>query len=390
MRLRRVALVIIVVLTAAVAALAVLGARIEGMRNPVTGPPLPPVSPAAADLHRASLVVDLHADPLLWGRNLLARGHVGQVDLPRLRDGGVGLQVFGIVTAFPVTANVARTDPRWPDAITLLALGQGWPLATLRSRTARARYQSGEFARMVEKSGGLLLPIRSRADLDALLARRRRDPRVIGGMLAIEGAHALDGEVGNVGPLFDGGVRMLGLAHFFDNAFAGSAHGLEKGGLTEKGRALVREMERRGIVLDLAHASAATITDALAIAGKPPVVSHTGVRATCDNPRNLSDDQVRAVARAGGVVGIGVWETAVCGTDPQDVARAIAYVVALVGDEHAALGTDFDGAVTTRFDATGLPAITAALLDEGLSEASIRRVLGENALRVFRAVLPAS
>jgi microsomal dipeptidase-like Zn-dependent dipeptidase len=325
---------------------------------------------------------------LLWGRDLAVRSTIGHVDLPRLRAGGVGLQVFGIVTKFPVTAGIERTDPRWPDAITLLALTHRWPLDTLPSLTARVLHQAARFDALVRGSAGQLRAVRTRADLDAALADHERDPRVIAGVLAIEGAHALDDDVGNLARVYDAGVRMLGLAHFFDNAFAGSAHGLAKGGLTAPGRALVAEMERRGVIVDLAHASAATIADTLALATRPVVVSHTGVRGTCDNARNLSDEQVRAIAAAGGVIGIGVWETAVCGTAPDDVAGAMAYVVELVGDTHVALGTDFDGAVVTGFDATGLPRITDALLRLGLEEAAIRRILGGNVVRLLRATLP--
>jgi membrane dipeptidase len=368
--------------------LVLLGARIEGWLNRVEGPPLPPVAAEAQALHRTSLVVDLHADPLLWGRDLLVRGDTGHVDLPRLREGGVGLQVFGVVTRVPIVFNIERTDARWPDAITLLALARRWPAATLGSRRARVLHQAAALARLAEAEPRRFQPVRARRDLDYLLAMRARDPGVVGGLLALEGAHALDDDLDALPELVDAGVRMIGLAHFFDNAFAGSAHGVAKGGLTPLGRALVEEMERRGVVLDLAHASEAAMREALALARKPPVVSHTGVRGTCDNPRNLSDDQIRAIAAAGGVIGIGVWETAVCGVAPGDVARAVRYVVDLVGDEHAALGTDFDGAVTAGFDASGLPAVTQALLAAGLSEESVRKVLGANALRVLRAVLP--
>jgi membrane dipeptidase len=104
------------------------------------------------------------------------------------------------------------------------------------------------------------------------------------------------------------GFRMIGLAHFFDNEFAGSAHGVEKYGLTEQGRALVRDMERRKILVDLAHASPKTIEDVTAMASRPVIFSHTGVRGTCDNRRNLSDEQLRKIAATGGVIGIGFWD----------------------------------------------------------------------------------
>ena len=118
------------------------------------------------------------------------------------------------------------------------------------------------------------------------------------------------------------------------------------------------------------------------------VVSHTGVRGTCDNNRNLSDDQLRASPRTGGVIGIGFWDTAVCGADARAIARALAHAVRVAGLEHVALGSDFDGAVTTPFDASGLPLLTEALLEAGLDEATVGHVVGGNAVRLLRATLP--
>ena len=362
----------------------VAGSRIEGRRNRVVPVPLGTVAPATEALHRSATIVDLHADPLLWDRDLAARSSVGQVDLPRLRAGGVALQVFGLVTSFPIVVSLERNDTPWPDAVTLLGLSHLWPIRSLWSRTARALHQAAHLKAMADASSGRLVVVRSVADLDRLLALRARDPEVVGALLGIEGAHALDGELGNLGRLYDAGVRMIGLAHVVDNDFAGSAHGAVKGGLSAKGRALVAEAERRGMLIDLAHTSATNITDVLAIARHPPVVSHTGVRGTCDNTRNLSDDQIRAIARAGGVIGIGYWETAVCGLTPGHVAAAIRYVVRLVGDTHVALGSDFDGAVTTGFDTSQLAVVTQALVDAGLGDEAIRRILGGNALRVLR------
>jgi len=210
----------------------------------------------------------------------------------------------------------------------------------------------------------------------------------VAGLLGLEGAHALEGDVANVDALYDAGFRMLAPTHFFDTEFGGSAHGVRKGGLTEKGRELVRRLEAKRMLLDLAHASHASIDDALAIATRPVVVSHTGVRGTCDNARNLSDAQLRAIAATGGVIGIGFWDTAVCGGDARAIARAIAYAVRVAGAGHVALGSDFDGAVTTPFDASGLALLTDALLREGLSEADVRAVMGENTLALLARTLP--
>ena len=147
---------------------------------------------------------------------------------------------------------------------------------------------------------------------------------------------------------------MISPAHFFDTAFGGSAHGVEQGGLTEKGRAMVRRMEARGVILDLAHASARTIDDALTIATRPVVASHTGVRGVVDNARNLSDAHLDGIAATGGLVGIGFWETACGGRDAASIARSIAYAVERVGAGHVALGSDWDGAVGVPFDAANI------------------------------------
>jgi microsomal dipeptidase-like Zn-dependent dipeptidase len=364
-----------------------LSARTERRLNRVATRGPYRVSPAARDLHERLTIVDLHADSLLWGRTLLERGDRGHVDVPRLIEGNVALQVFALSTKVPRHLNIERNDDRTDD-IALVALAQGWPAATWRSLLARAAYQSGRLTSMAANAAGRLVVVRSVIDLDALIARRAAGESVVGGLLAIEGAHALDDEAANVDRLFDAGYRMVGLAHFFDNAFAGSAHGIAKGGLTAAGREVVGRLEARSMIVDLAHASAATIDDALAIATRPLVVSHTGVRGTADNSRNLSDDQVRGVAATGGVIGIGFWPTASGGDDVASIARSISHAVAIVGAEHVALGSDFDGGVPVPFDVSGLPLLTAALLADGLDEATIAAVMGGSAVRFLRAALP--
>ena len=378
--------VAIVVPVAMVLALVALGANVERFADRVSGPPLPVVSERAEELHRSSFVADLHADSLLWGRDLSRRSSIGHVDLPRLREGNVALQMFTTVTRFPATASIERTDPRSPDLITLLAITHAWPWRTYGSLTERVLHQADRLSALAAHDPSLVL-VRSRADLDRLTAARATDARAVGAILGIEGAHALD-RSSAFEEIFAAGVRLIGLTHFFDDEFAGSAHGVDKGGLTDRGRDLVARMEQYGVAVDLAHSSEATIRDVLAIAKKPVLVSHTGVKATCDNARNLSDEQLRALAAAGGVIGIGYWPTAVCGNTPAAVARAIRHAVEVAGSDHVALGSDFDGAVTTPFDASRLDAVTQAMIDEGLAETTIRRVLGENALRVLRELLP--
>jgi microsomal dipeptidase-like Zn-dependent dipeptidase len=242
---------------------------------------------------------------------------------------------------------------------------------------------------MADSSAGRLTLIRSRLDLSAYLDRRRADPGITAALLTIEGAHALDGDPANVHRLADAGFRMMSPTHFFDNAFAGSAHGIEKRGLTAAGREMVTRMEARSMILDVSHASTTTIDDCLAMARRPVVASHTGVRGTCDSIRNLSDDHLLAIAATGGLVGIGFWPTATCGEHPASIARAIAHAVGVMGVDHVGLGSDFDGGVPTPFDASDLVRLTDALLEEGLGDDDIRAIMGENVLRLLAATLPA-
>jgi microsomal dipeptidase-like Zn-dependent dipeptidase len=118
------------------------------------------------------------------------------------------------------------------------------------------------------------------------------------------------------------------------------------------------------------------------------VVSHTGVKGTCDNTRNLSDEQLKGIARTGGVIGIGFWDTAVCGNDAKAIARAIRYTANVIGVDHVALGSDNDGAVTVPFDISGVVQITDALLEEGFSDEEIGKIMGRNALRLLIENLP--
>jgi microsomal dipeptidase-like Zn-dependent dipeptidase len=361
---------------------------VERRLNPLV-PAGVPASAAARALHARLRIVDLHADSLLWGRDLLARSERGHVDIPRLQAGNVTLQAFTVVTKSPRGLNIERNTAEAADDITLLALIQRWPPRTWGSLRARALYQAERLRRMAERSDGRLTLVRSASDLAAFLRRRAEDPSAVAGLLGLEGAHALEGEPANVDVLADAGYRMIAPTHFFDTEMGGSAHGVAKGGLTPAGRAMVQRLEARGVLLDLAHASPATLDDALALARRPVVVSHTGVRGTCDNRRNLSDAQLRGVAATGGVVGIGYWDTAVCGGSPDAIARAVRYTVDLIGAEHVALGSDFDGSVTVPFDTAGLAQLTDALLRVGLAEAQIRQVMGESALRVLAEALPA-
>ncbi len=388
MWLRRIGLALgIVLAVGVVAAGVVLPPWLDAQQNSVAPPPASGPSEAALRLHAGLRVADLHADSLLWSRDLLRRSGRGHVDLPRLREGNVALQVFGVVTKSPRGQNYERT-PGDSDRITALVMVQRWPLSTWGSLRARAIHQAEKLDRAARRSEGGLVPIRSREDLERLLAARKDAAGPVGALLALEGSHALEAELAGVDRLFDAGFRMMAPTHFFDNAVAGSSAGVEKGGLTELGRRVIRRMEELGIAVDLAHASPRTIDDVLALATRPVLVSHTGVQAVCPGPRNLGDAHVRAIAAAGGVIGIGFWDGAVCDATPAGIARSIRHVRDAVGAAHVALGSDFDGTIHAPFDVGGLALVTDALLAEGLAEEEIRLVMGENVLRLLAELLP--
>lgn len=355
--------------------------------NDTTIDPPYTASTEANKLHQQLLIIDLHADPLLWKRNLLKQYSYGHVDLPRLQEGNVALQVFGVVTGVPFPISFEGNRDQW-DLITLLSAIQNWPIETQDSRLRRALYQADKLRNSAAASEGALRIIKTRTDLEVLLNTRKLDETVVGALLSLEGAHALEGDPANIDVLFEAGFRMLGLVHLTDNDMAGSAHGVRKHGLTNKGRQMVDRALSLGMVIDLAHTSPQTIDDILKLSNKPMVASHGGVRATCDTARNLDDRHIQAIANNGGIIGIGLYEYANCGKTMNDTVRAIRHVVNLAGIDHVALGSDFDGATETLTDATGLVLLTDALLIDGFSEIEIKSIMGANALRVFNKNLP--
>ncbi|PSQ94702.1 MAG: peptidase M19, partial [Bacteroidetes bacterium SW_11_64_17] len=164
--------------------------------------------------------------------------------------------------------------------------------------------------------------------------------------------------------------------------------GLGKGGLSEYGATVIDRLDAHDMTIDLAHASEALTDDVLARTTGPVVASHTGVRATCDSPRNLSDRHIQAIAERGGVIGVGLWDTAVCGDRVEAVVEAMRHVADLAGVEHVALGSDYDGTVSVPFDATGLPLLTEALLAEGFAPREVEQIMGGNVVRVLQETLP--
>lgn len=366
--------------------------------TPIAGKP----SARALALHKTLTIADLHSDTLMWKRSLLDRATRGHVDLPRLAQGNAALQVFSSVTKTPRGQNYDSNSADG-DNITPLVVAQMQPVRTWGSLLERSLWHAEKLRRAEAGSAARLRIVRSRADLRRLLtdrtdvtawtiARRADGTRdrvaPIGGLLSIEGLQNLEGKRENLDVLYKAGYRMAGLTHFFDNELGGSMHGEKKGGLTPLGRQIVRDMEAKGMVVDIAHASHKAVAEMLAMATKPVVSSHGGVQAVCKVNRNLTDDEIRGVSKTGGVIGIGYWDGAICGVTLDKFVASILHVKRLVGIDHVGLGSDFDGATTVGFDTSQLALVTQALIDGGLSDEEIARVMGGNVIRVLMATLP--
>lgn len=360
---------------------------VDARLNTVIHPAPYTASAKAISTHQTLFVADLHDDALLWNRDPLQRYDRGHSDLPRLLDGHVALQVFATVTKSPKGLNYERNGSD-TDSITMLAMAQRWPVATWSSLLQRALYQSQKLHQAAQDSQGRLVLVKSQQDMAAFVKAWGADSQRVAAVLATEGLHPLEGKLENVDRLYDAGFRIAGLTHFFDNEVGGSAHGIEKAGLTPFGRQVVTKLEAKHMLIDLAHASKPLMDDVLALAKRPVLVSHTGVAGTCPGPRNLTDTHLKRIAATGGVVGIGYWEGAVCQPTVASIARAIRYAVDLVGVAHVALGSDFNGATRTPFDTTGLPQLTEGLMQAGFSTDDIRAIMGGNVQRLLLQSLP--
>lgn len=381
-----------ILLVAAIAVLVGLGLwggpRLETQINTIKVIELPEPSPQAVKLHGQLRIVDLHDDLLLWARDPVVRSTWGHTDVQRLDSGGVLLQVFAAVTKTPFGQNFESNSANSPDMITPLLMLQRWPTRTWFSLRERALFIARRANLLVPRTTGNAHPVRHGADITNLLYHRKWGRKMLGFMIAAEGMHPLEGRLETLEELHQAGFRMMAPTHFFDNEVAGSAHGESKAGLSKFGKQVIDRMQELKMIVDVAHASPATIDDVLERMRAPIVVSHTGVQGVCPGPRNLSDAHIRAIANGGGVMGIGFFEGAACDITPDGIAKSIRYVADLVGSEHAALGSDWNGGTNVVIDAPKLVYLTDALLRAGFSEEEVQGIMGQNALRVMKAVLP--
>lgn len=364
------------------------GVVAERLMNRVERAEPPVISERAATLHASLRVMDWHSDTLLWQRDPLQRADRGHLDQPRAIEGNIAIQMFTTVTKSPRGQNDSSNSADALDRITPLVLGQRWPIATWGSQKARALYQAERLHQAEKEAPNRIRIVRTADELKQGLAARAANPKLLLALLGTEGSHALDGELAAVDELYDAGFRMFGLQHFFDNKLGGSLHGTSHAGLTEFGRAVVSLAIEKRIIIDVAHSSEAVVRDVLAMSDRPIVVSHTGFKGACDSPRNISDPLMQKIASAGGLIAVGFWSNAICDASPDGIARTIEYGISLVGAEHVALGSDFDGSITSPIDSSEMAAITSALLALGVAESDIALVMGENSLRFLLQNLP--
>ncbi|MCI4665701.1 MAG: membrane dipeptidase [Neomegalonema sp.] len=390
-------------------------------------------------------IVDLHADTLLWGVDPWRTRESGHVDIPRLIDARLGLQVFGGPTWTPLPMknaeqalcvsceSIDQSDALFPSQwLDRLRRGKG----ALRRR--RAYRLAERFQKMLaDDRDKRLRPIYRPQDLDGLKQAVRPSQGAVsdgplGVMLSLEGLHWVEPDASpehvrdEVAMLRAAGYRMIAPTHRFSNGLGGASEDCSgRKGLSSAGRHFLHACWSLGIAVDMAHAAPAMIREAAGLAlshqngVRPLIVSHAGVRGSHRVERNLRDADIRAVASTGGLIGVGVWWEAI-GFEPSDsyeakIERIVdAFAAALSAlrhpdfveemldrygrydpYEHLAIGSDFDGAVMAPFDVTGLPDLLLALAnrrEEGSDKPmfpvdKLKMIAGDNALQVLRRAL---
>ncbi|NBD13569.1 dipeptidase [Corallococcus silvisoli] len=327
------------------------------------------------ELHRRWCIADGHADSLMWNRDLCERSSEGHVDFPRLREAGVKLQCFTLVTrGFPFIGGFP-----------LFAAWRKWPREARGSEWTRALWQIERLDAFCARSGDTVRVATTGAGLEDNLAHGR-----LSAVLGVEGGHAIEGQVSRLEELYRRGVRFMGLTHLSNNDLGGSSFPMMGNrGLTPLGHQVMEEMARLGMSVDVAHASEQTLTDLFAHPTVRYFCSHTGVRAAGGGWRNLSDAALRTIAQRGGVVGIILAPVYLGGDTMDDVVRHVEHAVNVMGEEGVGVGSDYDGMVALprgMRDVTDLPLLTEALLKRH-PEAWVERVLGGNFRRYFRETL---
>lgn len=423
----------------AVALLAVATALAQA---PVPPCPPPPAGYAAElwqrawRLHHEATVVDTHIDTttrvLDQGFDMGQRANDGHVDLPRAAEGGLDAVFYSIYVDSRFYGDEQPLFANPPQSI-----NDDW------ARPKEPGTPNGSARRALAMIDGLVRTVDRNPDrmtlctsADELVAAVRAGKHAA--LMGIEGGHAIEGDLALLRLFHRLGVRYMTLTHTNHNEFADSCAPAAKrwGGLNRLGAKVVAEMNRLGVIVDVSHVSDATFADVLRTTTAPVICSHSSLRALCPHPRNVTDDMLRAIAANGGAVMINyncgfldadyaknrsareqtrrIQEKAArdkFAADSQELKDALAALDArfppverpplatlvahvlraleIAGPDHVGLGSDFDGVPCVPAgidDATFLPRLTYELLAAGQSEAVVKKVLGENILRVFRAV----
>jgi membrane dipeptidase len=326
------------------------------------------ISVAAQDIYDRSLVVDMHNDMPTkvldneYNPDIAHSSDVGHTDFPRLVASGI-------------TATV------------LVA----WVDATFAPDRAFARAMAGldVIHDFVARHPDRLIFAGSADDVRA--AKRARKIAIFA---AVEGGHAIEDSLDKLKALHERGARYLTLTWNNGNSWAGSSNGVDgsrTGGLTAFGRDVIRTMNQLGMLVDVSHVSPETLADVLSVSDHPVIASHSSARALNDHPRNLTDDELRAVAETGGVINVNFFPKFIDARFPEPVPMErvldhIEHIADVAGVDHVGLGSDFDGisAVPVGLeDVQAMPRIAQGLLDRGWTAAEIAQVLGLNMLRLL-------
>lgn len=321
-------------------------------------------------VHDRAFVIDLHNDVMevISGSNftyqLAARHTTSHTDIPRLREGGVDAQIFSI----------------WISPTTY-APSTYYSTASKFIDTMKA-----QFSRNVSD---IKLIIQSES-IDTAFAQKK-----IAGILVVEGGHCIEEKLENLLAFYNAGVRVMTITWKNSTTWAVSDQDAMAGsvGLSDFGKQVIRMMDSLGMVIDVSHVGRKTIDDILATSTKPVIASHSGAYAVAANARNLTDSQIHSISDRGGVIGIVFYPYYLTGSKNaslSNVIQHIDYIKTLVGNvDCISLGSDFDGIEVTPVgleNVTKFPAITEALLQRGYSRDDVRKILGGNFMRVFRAV----
>lgn len=319
-------------------------------------------------LHQESIVFDAHCDTLqevlAEKRRLGERSEEGHLDLPRLREGGVTAQIFALfVSPNCIPRGAARQSLRLLDV----------------------------FYQELEENANQLTLATSASDIE-----RAKVEGKVAGVLSLEGAEALEGDLGVLRAFYKLGVRNIGLTWNLRNAAADGVDEMRcSSGLSNFGVQLVQEMNRLGIMVDISHLSPSGVRDVLHVSEAPVIASHSNAYALCPHRRNLTDEQLEGVASKGGVVGVTFVPNFVTEDGNQATLKGVLdqidYMVEKMGVDHVGLGSDFDGFSNSNVqgleDVTRLPRLTAGLVERGYGEEDVKKILGGNFMRVFREVV---